>query len=382
MTDYEGYSPRNRAERVISIGRLFVAVFLLLALLVDSTEPDFYVALVRRLALWSLAYSAGLALLMWNTRSTAPAVPVAVHVLDLVVFAVFMYFSEGPTSPFFVYFVFAMICGALRWEARGAVFTGVAVIAAYTLITIAGSAIGGRSFETVPFITRCAHLCVVAGLLGYLGSYQQRLRREIESLAAWPRRLPIRESEAIQELLTYAARILGVPRAVLVWEEEDEPSLRVASLSDGPFELIRERPDAFGNLLVADALRLSSFLCSNARSMSCEVLQRVPGGFRFWRGAPLDSAFRDRFHIRSVVGLRLTTGAIQGWLFALDCQRPSVDDLLLGDIVGRLVTGALELNALVAQLREAAAGEERLRLARELHDGVLQSLTAAALQAR
>ncbi|HYT74505.1 MAG TPA: hypothetical protein VEL79_07145, partial [Vicinamibacterales bacterium] len=84
MTDYEGYSPRNRAERVISIGRLFVAVFLLLALLVDSTEPDFYVALVRRLALWYLAYSAGLALLMWNTRSTAPAVPVAVHVLDLV----------------------------------------------------------------------------------------------------------------------------------------------------------------------------------------------------------------------------------------------------------------------------------------------------------
>ena len=39
----------------------------------------------------------------------------------------------------------------------------------------------------------------------------------------------------------------------------------------------------------------------------------------------------------------------------------------------------LELQALVEQLREGAAGEERLRLARELHDGVLQSLTAASL---
>jgi signal transduction histidine kinase len=60
----------------------------------------------------------------------------------------------------------------------------------------------------------------------------------------------------------------------------------------------------------------------------------------------------------------------------------TADDLLLGDIVGRLVTGALELNTLVQQLRESAAGEERVHLARELHDGVLQSLTAASLQAQ
>src|SRR5438874_220702 len=381
MTDYEGYSPRNRAERVISIGRLFLAVFLLLGLMLDSTEVSSYVMLVRRLAIWYVAYSLGLAILMWNRRSTTPAVPVVVHIVDLVVFAMFMHFSEGPTSPFFVYFVFATICGALRWQAAGAVLTGAAVIVAYVLITLAGSAMGGRPFETARFVTRCAHLCVVAGLLGYLGSYHQRLRREIESLAAWPRRLPFPESEALRELLTYTARILGVRQAVLVWEEEEEPSLRIASIKDERFEMQRERPDAFGNV-VADELRLSSFLCSDADSPSCEVLQRVPGGFRFWRGAPLNQAFRDRFHITSVTGLRLATGKIHGWLFALGLRRPSADDLLLGDIVGRLVTAALELNAVVAQLREAAGSEERLRLARELHAGVLQSLTAAALQTR
>jgi signal transduction histidine kinase len=380
MTDYEGYSPRNRAERVISIGRLFLAVFLLLALLLNAAEPAVYVTLVGRLATWYLAYSAGLALLMWNKRSTTPPVSVVVHVVDLVVFATFMHFSDGPTSPFFVYFVFATICGTLRWEARGAVLTGAAVIVGYTAITIADSVIGGRPFQTARFITRCTHLGVVAGLLAYLGSYHQRLRREIESLAAWPRRLPVREPEAIHEILTHAARILGVTRAVLVWEEEDEPSLRVASIADERFEMTRERPDAFGSL-VADQLRLSSFLCADARSPSCEVLQRVPGGFRFWHGSPLDRAFSDRFQITRVVGLRLATGTIQGWLFALGRHRSSADDLLFGDIVGRLVTGALELNALVSQLREAAAGEERLRLARELHDGVLQALTAAALQA-
>ena len=57
-----------------------------------------------------------------------------------------------------------------------------------------------------------------------------------------------------------------------------------------------------------------------------------------------------------------------------------MDDILLGDIVGRLVAGALEQQALMMQLRESAVSEERLRLARELHDGVLQSLTAVGLQ--
>ena len=112
------------------------------------------------------------------------------------------------------------------------------------------------------------------------------------------------------------------------------------------------------------------------------MLLRVPGGFRFWHGAPLDPAFRDRFDISSVAAIRLSTESIEGWLFALDRPGASADDLLLGDIVGRLVAGGLELQTLLEQLRESAAGDERVRLARELHDGVLQSLTAAALQAQ
>jgi signal transduction histidine kinase len=380
MTEKEGYSPRNRAERVISVGRLILAVFLLVALVVDPPQPASSADLIRGFGFWYLTYCAGLALLTWQARTTTRSVTLISQFVDLVVFSVVLHFGEGPTSPFFVYFVFATICGALRWQARGALLTGGAVIATYILLTVSGALRPG-GFQTVRLIARCTHLALVTGLLAYLGRYQQRLQQEIESLAAWPRRLPIRESEAVHEVLTYAARVLGAPRMVLVWEEEDEPLLRVASLSGGHCEMTRERPDGFGGIVV-ELLRRSSFLTADVGSGACDVLQRVPGGFRFWRGTPLDAAFRDRYRVRSVVGLRLGTATIEGWLFALDRRRPSADDILLGDIVGRLVTSALELNALVAQLREAAAGEERLRLARELHDGVLQSLTAAALQAQ
>lgn len=99
------------------------------------------------------------------------------------------------------------------------------------------------------------------------------------------------------------------------------------------------------------------------------------------RGRPLSPAFCDRFEVRRALALRLATGAIEGRLFALDRQDFSVDDLLLGDVVARLVAGALEQQALILQLRDSAITDERLRLARELHDGVLQALTAVALQA-
>jgi signal transduction histidine kinase len=53
---------------------------------------------------------------------------------------------------------------------------------------------------------------------------------------------------------------------------------------------------------------------------------------------------------------------------------------VLGEIVGRQVTVRMDHFYLSQRLRQAAITEERFRLARDLHDGVLQSLTGAALQ--
>jgi signal transduction histidine kinase len=377
MAVQEGYSPRNRAERVISAGRLFLALFLSIALVLEPNEVPASAPLYS-LTFWYLCYAIAIAVLTWNRGVTARGVPVITHVIDLALFSVFMHLTESSTSPFFVYFVFAMICGAIRWHGRGALLTGAAVLALYIALTVGAATLYDTDVHTGRFVSRCTHLAIVAGLLAYLGAYQHRLQREIAGLAAWPRRLPAVGSDAIQEVLTYAEDVLRSPRMVLTWTEGEEPSLRVAIKAGESFESTREPPDAFGTI-VAEALSLSSFACADSTNPRCDVLQRVPGGFRFWKGAPLDQKFQDRYQVKSVLSLRLSTDTIDGRLFALDRSGYSADDLLLGDVVGRLVAGALEAQALVEQLREGAAGEERLRLARELHDGVLQSLTAASL---
>ena len=382
MADQEGYSPRNRAERVISAGRLFLAVLLAIAVIVDPPQPVVYQPMLLVMTIGYLAYSAGLTILTWTRQVTTRAVPIVTHVIDLLIFAGFLLFTDGADSPFFPYLIFVTICGAIRWHGQGALITGAASLVLYIATTLgSGFVLAASDVQVGQFMARCTQLALVAALVGYLGTYQFKLQREITSLAAWPRRLSTQEPQALEEALRYAGTVLEAPRVVLVWEEGEEPGLRLALRTSEGFDLSRERPDAFG-VLVAETLQRSSFVCTTVDTKKTQVLQRVPGGFRFWHGEPLDAAFRERFAITSVVAIRLSTESIEGWLFALDRPQASADDLLLGDIVGRLVAGGLELQTLLEQLRESAAGDERVRLARELHDGVLQSLTAASLQAQ
>jgi signal transduction histidine kinase len=57
-----------------------------------------------------------------------------------------------------------------------------------------------------------------------------------------------------------------------------------------------------------------------------------------------------------------------------------VDDLVLGEVVGGVLAARLDAHYLMQQLRQASATEERIRLSRDLHDGVLQSFTGIALR--
>lgn len=380
MAEHEGYSPRNRSERVISAARFFLAGLLTLAVVLDEDGAG-YSPVIRIVAFGYLAYAASVATLTWTRRITTRGVPIVTHVIDLAIFTS-MCLAGGPGSPFVAYFIFATICGAIRWHGRGALATGLASLVLYVLASV-GSALLHPENRLDPgeIVAQGAQLALVAGLLGYLGMSQHRLQGEIASLAAWPRRLPMQGREALREVLAYAGTVLGADRLVLVWEEGDEPSIRVAVRNGDRFSLTRQRPDAFGTL-IAEPLERSSFLCTDLGTPRQRCLLRVPGGFRYWNGAPFDARFLASHMMTDVIALRLSSENVQGWLFAIDRPRASADDLLLGDIVGRLVAGALELQTLVEQLRESAAGEERVHLARELHDGVLQSLTAASLQAQ
>jgi signal transduction histidine kinase len=95
---------------------------------------------------------------------------------------------------------------------------------------------------------------------------------------------------------------------------------------------------------------------------------------------PFYPDLQTRFAIGAVLSTRLQGETFEGRLLFLDMRRITPDDLVLGEIITRQVAADLDQFYLSRRLQQAAVMEERLRLARNLHDGLLQSLTGMSLQ--
>jgi signal transduction histidine kinase len=167
----------------------------------------------------------------------------------------------------------------------------------------------------------------------------------------------------------------------MFWEEAGEPWLHLAFWSADEFRWTQDPADAdaFRSSL-SDQLSGRSFLCHDAGGGGPVRLHTSPGESQLWSGVAIHPQLRERFAIGSVLGLALRGENLAGRLFALDIPAMSTDDLVVGEIVAQRLAERLDLLHLVQRLRETGATEAQMSLARDLHDGLLQSLTAMSLQ--
>ena len=364
---------------LIAVGRMILSAFFLLAIWLDPSEPSRYARLTYGLLTVYVAYSLLIGVLTLRRHVNSGHLQVGTHCIDMLVFALLMFFTAGPSSPFFVYFIFLLVCATLRWQWRGTIWTAGAVLAIVSLLALLALLLQDQNFELNRFIIRTVYLAVVATLLGYLGAHEQSMRKVLSSLAEWPRSVPDDPEAMGCGVLDHAAGVLGAPRLLLAWEEEEEPWLHLSLWSRGGCEYRRERSDIFGTF-IAGRLAGAPFFCRNAEAPLPQVVVSSPEGLRTWEGSPLDSGLRERFGIGSVVASCLEGEHFTGHLLVLDKKNPTIDDLVLGGIVAHEISTRLQHRIFLERLRQGAASNERVRLARDLHDGLLQSLTGAALQ--
>ena len=369
--DFE-YSLQSRGERLIASLRLLIALGCLLVPGLDREaplrHPDGTLALLGVYALYALL----LAALFWAYDRIELRSRLAVHLLDLAIFGLLSFLTRGAAPPALVFFAFLLLAGALRWRWRGAVETAVAAGALYLG---AGLVAGFQAGEPVArVLAGSAWLALLAVLLAAVSAYQQRSGREMLRIAAAPRGSLQDPDALLARLLAYVAGILEAPRVLLAWEEVDEPWLHLALRAGGEVERWREAPSAAP--LVPAPLAAASFLSNGA----AETWYGGERGIERWRGAPVGEELRRRFAIERVASWPVRGEIVQGRLFALDRKHLERDHLILGEIVAQRVAAELDQFYLLRQLRTSAVTEERIRLACDLHDGMLQSLTGAALQ--
>jgi signal transduction histidine kinase len=373
------YSPQSRAERLIAGGRVVLAASSLFAVWLEPSEPAKFASVAYSLLASYLVYSAAIAALVWRSKAPSNRQRLVTHCFDLLFFSLFIYFTSA-ASPFTAYFVFSMVCATLRWQWRGTLWTALASLAAFLGLGLYFTeVVADPAFQLYPLIVRSVYLAVIAVLLGYLGAHEEQTRRDMALIAGWPQPVPQRIEPLVQDLLQHASHVLGAPHALLAWADREEPWFYLASWSAGSFSWTRSLPDSFG-ALVAEPLRDSSFLCPDATEPQSTVLHRSAAGLARWRGAPLDPALRERFGFRAVLSLPLSGESVEGRLFFAEKPAMTSDDLLLGEIAAGVVAARLDHFYLSQRLRESVATEERIRLARDLHDGVLQSLTGIGLR--
>ena len=124
LTVIPEYPPRVRLEWLIASSRIVLAGGALLAVAVSPADPLSNWSLAYALG-WYLVYSVLVLALVWTPVRFARGWGIAQHAFDLAAFSLFNFFTDAPSSPFFAYFTFLVICGTLRWEGRGAAWTAI-----------------------------------------------------------------------------------------------------------------------------------------------------------------------------------------------------------------------------------------------------------------
>ena len=365
-------------ERMIAEGRLILAALSLAAVIInpDLLKPHRTVAFEVLIA-YAVFAIALVALRVW--RFPRPTAGYAVHTLDIAFQVALSAVTAARASPVLSFFTFfVLLAASLRWDWHSVMVTAVAlVIALWGTIALQGT--GGNGTDTSPqmAIVRGVYVVMTGAMLAYYSAVRERRREQLTRLTQWPG--PDRsqiDRPNLATLLAHCAQALETPRVLVLWEEAEEPFVNVVIWQNDKYQHTREMSGAFGNFVRSKQYVGSAFWTDDANSRFVVM----PNGPVFLKAPIIDEALIETFAIRSVASAAFVGASCRGRMFVLDRDSWSDFQLQLIEITASRMGNALDRQIMQAQAKQAVAERERARLTRDLHDGLLQSLTAVGLQ--
>jgi signal transduction histidine kinase len=382
-----------RTERVLAIGRAFLTVTGLLAIFLDPTEPARLREVTYGVLLAYAIYSVAVLAYVHSSARATVRHGYILHGLDILWTSALTFVSEGPVSPFFLFFLFAVLAAAYRWGFRETIVTAVVTVAAFLIETTVAAAgpwkatwFASIEFELNRTILQSAYLLLTGALLGYLAEQEKQSRGELAAIAAVARQPQIQlglggSVAAVGRTLmsTFDTESGAIvvrdleTRRTLLWQL-DQGSVVGERMSHRRSELTAQQQAAW---LFDDYGRAwHAALGRGERPMIVRVTE--PDAWRLERRqAELPESFRAARPFRTVTAVNL--GLVNEWharayLFDSVVRRGLERRLHFLEELADHVTPALTNVILLRRLRARAGAAERARVARELHDGAIQAL--------
>ena len=347
-----------------------LAVLFLLAILIDVTQPA-KAATVIYVAIGAYVVFAGaLVALTWNdwwldARLAGPA-----HAVDMLMFMLLVFGTEGYTSPFFIFFVFLLLAAAIRWGWRETALTAILVTLLY-LLTGLFAVTSAADFEVYRFVVRTAQLIIVSLILIWMGANQWRGRFMLRSHKLLLE--PSLEKSPLETALRAAMLDVGASRGALVWRESGQKEARaIAIRGDDRKDVTLKRP-------LLDGRVVTPFLYDVP--LRHALRRDAEGSLR-----SIDPLIAIGEETSAAIGateglaLPLFLDKGDGLMFLEQIPSLSTDHIDLGEQVASEVSAHIQRHALLKAAEENAEARSRLVLARDLHDSVVQFLAGAAFR--
>lgn len=161
-------------DRMISLMRLILALSALLITFIDPSEPDRLVAVTYGALVVYSIYGAVLYYL-------SPRLPLSIsHWIDVGCFLVLVALSSGTNSIFFFFFFFAILVASFRWGFKAGLRVTIVSALCFALIGYATAA--QSNFELNRFLLRPVYLLVLGYMIAYWGGHEIKLKRRLNLL--------------------------------------------------------------------------------------------------------------------------------------------------------------------------------------------------------
>ena len=392
----------RRIERWLASARVFLAIAALVTFWMDPSELSESVWADWAVGLYIVHGVVVMLLLRFRKESTS-SFRRLVHGADIVWPVLVVLFAAGRGGPFLLFFVFVLGAAAYRWGLWETFGTSIATVALLWVESLAFRhgvmsrldafviqrgfprlGIQASQFEPKHLFMLSTYLLVMGLLLGYLAEQQKRLRAERATITRVLGQVRVEEGlrGTLQQILDELVSLYGAQRALIASQEKNKlrvfvgdflptktgtaqlrwldsaPADRETYLFDfeGDACLAVRKGETFQTLaLDFDGIRL--------RTWSPQSLGPLAKLYRF------DSLLAVSFLFGQEWWGRI-------YLFDPDVSGDREEELRFLQELVRQVGPAVYNVYLLRRLRQRAGAVERARVARELHDGAVQSLIA------